>query len=84
MRGTLIKLLETQDAKRRVAIVLANGLYTVEYQYRYRNMSDGQVIAEGWASLPGTPSYYADVQTAEREAHAQYPWLAWGPSHTGM
>lgn len=76
MSGVAVKTLSGKDGSRRIAILHANGLFRIEHQYHYCNVHDGQLIAEGWASLPGSISFYADAATAEREARSEYPWLA--------
>lgn len=39
-------------------------------------LKDGPVLAQGWASLPTHKSIYESIEIAEREARAQFEWLA--------
>ncbi len=76
MPHTVAKILQSADQKRRVLIVKRDdGTYALIVQRRYRNVYEGQLIADGWASLPTSASIYQTVEIAEREATKQFPWL---------
>jgi len=71
------KILESANQTHRVLIVARhNGAFALVVQKWYRNVHKGRVVAQGWASLPASNSIYETIEIAEREARAQFRWLA--------
>ena len=76
-RRTVSKILESADQTQRVLIVARDdGAFALVVQKRYWNAHEGQVVAEGWASLPASGSIYETIEIAEREARTQFRWLS--------
>ena len=73
---TVAKILESRDRKRRVLIIARDSVFGLGVQKLYQNVSEGPVLAQGWASLPTHKSIYESIEIAEREARAQFEWLA--------
>ena len=74
---TAAKILESADETRRVLIVARHdGAFALVVQKRRQSVSDGRLVAQGWASLPASASIYETVEIAEREARAQFRWLS--------
>jgi len=72
----VVKILQGADQKRRVLIVERDdGAYTLIVQRYYKNVYEGQLIADGWISVPAWISIYQTVEIAEREATEQFRWL---------
>ena len=64
------------DNSRRILIVERDdGTFMLVEQKWYRNVYERRLIAEGWRSFGPGPSFFETVEIAEREAHAQFPWL---------
>ena len=77
MSTKVAKILDSADGKRRVLLTeRPDGKFGCVEQYWYRNTYEGKVIAEGWASLGSPPSFFETLEIAEREAKANYTWLA--------
>jgi hypothetical protein len=75
-RRRVAKILESADQTHRVLIVARHdGTFAFVVQKWYRNVYEGRVVAEGWTSLPASNSIYETIETAEREARAQFRWL---------
>ncbi|MGK9167618.1 hypothetical protein KXR53_15040 [Inquilinus limosus] len=60
---------------RRVLVVRRNGLYVLRAERRYSEFYEGRLIAEGWAEIPSSASYFNDPKAAAREAFFRFPWL---------
>ena len=76
----VVEILEGADRKRRVLIVERDdGTYTLVVQRYYQNVYEGQLIADGWTSVPTWASIYQTVEIAEREATEQFRWLTSSP-----
>jgi hypothetical protein len=81
MSREIVKVLLSADGKRRVAVIRrADGYYGLLPQYRYRNIHEGALVAEGWATLPADASFFESAEIAEREARAEFNWVAGGVS----
>ena len=70
------RVLTSIDGMQRVRIVQRDGLFALVVEGHYENLFEGRVIAMGWRIQAGSASYFADVDIAEREARASYPWLS--------
>lgn len=57
--------------RRMVVLQRENGLYAYAEQYHYVSKYEGNIIAEGWATLPGD-GMYPTSQMAEIEGRAAF------------
>ncbi|WP_431323152.1 hypothetical protein [Rhizobium sp. YTU87027] len=58
--------------KRRIVIVQRDdGLYAYAEQYQYVSQYDGEIVAEGWGTLPAE-GIYANSHVAEVEGRAAF------------
>ena len=74
----IIKELETADTpaavhptRRIVIIQRSDGCFCYAHQYYYVSRYDGEVISEGWCTLP-SDGVYADAETAEVEGRREF------------
>jgi len=58
--------------RRMVLIQREDGFYTYAEEYYYVSRYDGEIIAEGWATLPTGGSIYENSQAAEAEARREF------------
>ncbi len=71
------KILNSPDGRRRVLIVQrSDGRFGLAEEKRYRNVYEGNLVAEGWMRLSAPTAIFATVEIAEREAKDHFPWLA--------
>ena len=65
---------EFHPRRRLVVLMREDGNFTFAEQYRFTNVYEGEVVAEGWATLPPNGIY----ATAERaEAEGQTAMSSW-------
>ena len=68
----IIEVSTAVHSTRRIIIAQReDGFYTYAEQYHYVSQSDGEIIAEGWHTLP-EEGIYADLHVAEIEGRAAF------------
>lgn len=71
-----LEIVEIPDAihptRRMVLIQREDGYYIYAEQYYYASQYDGEIIAEGWATLPFGGSIYENPQAAVAEARREF------------
>lgn len=70
--GTIEDPTALHPRRRVVVLRRADGHYTYAEQYHFVSEHEGEVVAEGWATLPAT-GIYATAAIAEQEARAAFP-----------
>jgi hypothetical protein len=66
----------THKRRRLVFFRTISGTFSYREERYYKNEA-----SEGWASLDGHKSYYADIETARREAFESIDWIAEKPKN---
>lgn len=76
-RYKIITTWVSADGQERVHIVQRpDGIFQFAHENWFRNVWEGQLIAEGWRSLSFSHGLFADAKTAETEAALEYGWLS--------
>lgn len=76
-RYEIIKTFTRTNLKERVHIVRRmDGVFQYVHENWYRNVYEGQLIAEGWRTPSFSGGLFADAELAEQNATLQYPWLS--------
>ena len=76
-RGNIVKVLQGQDATRRVAIVRRpDGYYALRPERWYQTIWEGKIVTEGWAPTDARSGIFETADLAEKEAVFDFPWLS--------
>ncbi len=67
-----VEFMYSRDRKRRIVIFRHSlGSYSYKEEYHFKNE-----VAEGWAPLYSTPSFYDSLKTLKREIRYNVSWLS--------
>jgi hypothetical protein len=65
-----VEIASARHPRRRVVVLLRDdGHFTFAEQYHYTTVYEGEIVAEGWATLPAN-GIYATAERAEAEGRA--------------
>jgi hypothetical protein len=75
-----VKTLTEPSGKQRVRIILRDdGMFVLKPERWSEEYWEGKLIWKGWAPIGRSPSFFASLEIAEREALAEYKWLVAQP-----
>ncbi|TBX74404.1 hypothetical protein E0I74_26515 [Rhizobium laguerreae] len=78
-----VKVLQDGDGLRRVWIVeRSDAVYVLRPEEWYRDVFEGEIVAEGWKPIYGNFGLFGSADLAESEAMASFDWLLNSPPPT--
>ncbi|TBZ80513.1 hypothetical protein E0H53_29220 [Rhizobium leguminosarum bv. viciae] len=78
-----VKVLQDGDGLRRVWIVeRSDAVYVLRPEEWYRDVFEGEIVAEGWKPIYGNFGLFGSADLAESEAMASFDWLLSSPPPT--
>ncbi len=78
-----VKVLQGGDSLRRVRIAeRSDSVYVLRPEEWYQNLSEREIVAEGWKPIYGDFGLFGSADLGESEAIASFDWLLDSPCPT--